>query len=323
MIDMNKSLKKILKDNNAEEFEKYLMYTPSLMGKMMLSASPETILKGAKTWSREGMNLGLHLIEKTANSNTRCIYPLYFAEECKDDKQKKDVVIMRFPVDKKSPYIVVCAGGGYTAVCSLAEGFPTAARFNELGYNVFLLNYRIGGTGVLLKPLDDLAKAVRFIEDNAEEFNVEKGNYVVCGFSAGGNLTTLWGTENVGYKKYGLPKPKALFPIYPAIGGGLFEEESRKKFAETMFGKNPSKEIIDKYDAYLHLFNYPPCYIVACEDDDTVPFTQSVALSEKLNELSIKNVLDLGKRGGHGFGEGSGTDAAGWTSRAIEFFESL
>ena len=48
--------------------------------------------------------------------------------------------------------------------------------------------------------------------------------YIVCGFSAGGNLTALWGTKNHGYAAYGLPKPEALFPIYPVTDLHLFPE---------------------------------------------------------------------------------------------------
>lgn len=323
MIDTNKSIKKTLKENNAECFEKYLMYSKSPLAKMILMATPEQILEGTKTWSKVGMTLGLELIIKAANSGKEFIYRLYSDSECKDDKQKKDVVLFNFPVDKKTPYIVVCAGGAYESVCSLAEAFPVAARLNELGYNVFVLNYRVGGTGVLPKPVDDLAKAVKFIEENAEKFNVEKGVYAVNGFSAGGNLTCLWGSDNYGYSKYGLPKPKALFPVYPVTSTNILHESEHSKFTTTMCGKNATREYIDSYDVVSHLDNYPPCYIVACKDDDTVPYTQSVLLSEKLSEKGIKNILELGEKGRHGFGEGTGTSVEGWHKRAIEFFESL
>ncbi len=324
MIDMTKSYKKTLKENNAEVFGKYLMYTSSPYWKVMLLGSPNQTLSHATTWSRKGMEIGLLLLADTAKAGEEFMYRLYSDEEARDDKQKKDVVLFRFPVKKKTPYIVVCAGGGYEAVCSHAEGFPTAARFVELGYNVFVLNYRVGGKGVMPKPIDDLARAISFIEENAERFNVEKGCYAVSGFSAGGSLCCLFGSDNYGYSKYNLPKPKALFPVYPVTTSDiLYENGEPSKFAKTMCGEKPSKEYIDTFDVISHLDNYPPCYITACKNDDTVPYSQSVRLSEKLNEKGIPNILELGNIGGHGFGEGTGTSVEGWTKRAIEFFESL
>lgn len=323
MINTKKSLKKILRENNAECFEKYLMYPKSFAAKLYLSASPEQIAKGSKVQSVSYLTLGLEKIIEAANSGREFMIRLYSDEECKDDQQKKDVVLFHFPVSKKSPYIVVCAGGGYQAVCSQGEAFPIAARFNELGYNVFALNYRVGGTGVLPKPIDDLARAVSYIEEHADELNVEKGVYAVNGYSAGGNLTCLWGSDNYGYSKYGLPKPKALFPIYPVTGSAILHEKRHKGFATTMCGKNATYEYIDSFDVRSHLEGFPPCYIVTCKDDETVPYTESTLLAEKLDEKGIRNVLELGDRGNHGFGEGTGSSVEGWYKRAIEFFESV
>lgn len=30
-------------------------------------------------------------------------------------------------------------------------------------------------------------------------------------------MICTWGMEHVGYKKYGLPKPRALFPVYRKV----------------------------------------------------------------------------------------------------------
>jgi hypothetical protein len=58
--------------------------------------------------------------------------------------------------------LVVCAGGGYMGVCSAVEGYPVAARFNDLGYDVFLLTYRVSEKKIMPKPVDDLAAALKF-----------------------------------------------------------------------------------------------------------------------------------------------------------------
>ena len=65
---------------------------------------------------------------------------------------------------------------GNTCVCSLVESFPTAARFNELGYNVFVITYRVLQQELMPMPLDDLAAAIHFIQNNAEQFGLSTMN---------------------------------------------------------------------------------------------------------------------------------------------------
>ncbi len=324
MINTKSSLRKILKENHAECFGKFLMYSKSpLFNLLYLSSSPSLISASAKSQSMTGIKLGLGKVIEAANSGRDFMINLYSDEEIAKDPEKKDVVLFHFPVDKRSPYIVVCAGGGYQVVSSLSEAFPVTARFNELGYNVFVLNYTVGKDKVLPKPIDDLARAISYIEENSEKLNVEKGVYAVNGYSSGANLVCLWGSDNYGYSKYGLPKPKALFPIYPDTGSVLLHDPKMRKYVNIMCGKNASQEYIDSFDIRNHLEGYPPCYIVACKDDNLTPYQESTIFCEVLTEKGIKHVLELGETGGHAFGEGTGTEVEGWYERAIEFFESV
>ena len=101
---------------------------------------------------------------------------------------------------KGHPWIMVCPGGAYINVCSISEGYPVAKKFNELGYDVFVATYRTGLYDVMPKPLDDLAACIRYVRGHRERFGVNGERYIVCGFSAGGNLTALWGTKNHGVR---------------------------------------------------------------------------------------------------------------------------
>ncbi len=49
-------------------------------------------------------------------------------------------------------------------------------------------------------------------------------SYITCGFSAGGYIVCLWNTEK-GYRSFGLPKPKACFPIYPVTSYRILDAE--------------------------------------------------------------------------------------------------
>ncbi|MBQ7372679.1 MAG: hypothetical protein IJW67_12515 [Blautia sp.] len=67
--------------------------------------------------------------------------------------------------------------------------------------------------------------------------------------------------------------------------------------------------------------NYPPCYIVHAKDDPTVPVRNSEWLKELLNGRQIPAELELIETGGHGWGDGGGTDATGWPARADRFVQ--
>ncbi|MFV0466656.1 MAG: hypothetical protein ACK5ML_11345 [Lachnospiraceae bacterium] len=68
---------------------------------------------------------------------------------------------------------------------------------------------------------------------------------------------------------------------------------------------------------------FPPCYIVSCKDDDVIPWSNSQCLKDKLDEYGVPAVFEIGEKGGHGFGEGSGTDVEGWYERALQFYERI
>ncbi|MFV0466655.1 MAG: alpha/beta hydrolase [Lachnospiraceae bacterium] len=121
-------------------------------------------------WNLNAIFYGLKRLMLAAEKN-ECLYPVYNAKEMKEDPEKKDVNIIHFPADNKSevrPYIIICAGESYSSVCLIREAYPMAARFNDLGYHVFVLNYRLGGEGMFPKPMEDLAAAIQYIIRNEE-----------------------------------------------------------------------------------------------------------------------------------------------------------
>lgn len=260
-------------------------------------------------------------------------WQIYSQEEIKKERDKADVNIVRFSaeekfVSKKKPFIILAAGGGYNMVSSLFEAYPTAVKFNQLGYTVFVLNYRVSQIGLYPKPIEDMATAVRFIINRATEMKVYTDKYILGGFSAGGQLVATFGTDNHGYKKYGLPKPVAMFPIYPIVNFELFRKNKEKERADNylniLFGKDYTEKKVGEYNVDEHMsVDYPPCYIACCRDDKVVNYYNSIRLSERLNELDISNKLEVFDKGGHGFGDGQVCEAKNWILNADEFFRTL
>lgn len=307
-----------------KKYSKYLCYQGGFE-KPAVEYSLEELQKFIPAWNAKAEAAGLQRAAELAEQQ-EILFDVYPKEEA-DDPQKQDVKLWYLPAqgDPKKPFIILNAGGAYTCVCTMVEAFPAAVHFNKMGYHVFCLNYRSGGTGVMPKPLEDLAAAYQYIIAHKEQFGLQSEEYIVGGFSAGGNLTAVWGTERRGYKHYNVKKPLALFPIYPVISKDRMYLAGSDVFLETMFGKQAgSEEYMDSYDVGKQVTDeYPPCYIVHCADDGTVPVGNSVLLKELLDQHEIKAKLEIGLTGNHGFGDGTDTDVEGWPGRAIQFVESL
>ena len=120
-------------------------------------------------------------------------FPLYSETECAEDASRRGVNLVWLPsADERAgerPFILLVPGGGFVHVWNLTEGWPVAAQYNRLGYNVFILTYRVAGQNRLLeREMEDFAQALRLIRRRAERFSVDARRYITCGFSAGGYL---------------------------------------------------------------------------------------------------------------------------------------
>lgn len=269
---------------------------------------------------REGLNF---VMERSRSG--RVVYPLYELSECRDDERKKDVRLFAFASEesKNKPAVIVCAGGGYGYVCNVVEGFPVAMRFARLGYPVFVLNYRVGRAPAVPMAMEDLERAVRFVLERGASFG-GNGEYVLCGFSAGGNLITQWGTDNLGYPAHRLQPPKALLAIYPAISGeALFSDLRHRGFLKTMFGENFGEKTKKEYDVPSHCGTFPPTYMAVGKHDLLISKKPLEAFRTLLQEKGIAAQLDIFPHAPHGFGDGSSTGAEGWIGRADAFLAKL
>lgn len=306
----------------------YLVYSQNgLGGGLKMNMSLREIHKAHGTWDSQDMIYGLNRVNEILESGGTFQYSVYKDTESTDMTDKKDVMLFHFPA-KSRYYVILAAGGAYGAVCSLAESFPVAAKLNELGITVFCLNYRVGGPKLFPKPMDDLAAAYGFLAENADELCIEADNYAVGGFSAGGHLAASWGTKSIGYKAYGYTRPQCLILGYPLINVWDTLKKMplpiRLMMIKGYFGKDNAKEICRNYEIIENMDeDYPPTFMIQAKDDSTVPISNTQHMKERMSELGIRYEYEQIAAGGHGFGLGTGTDAGGWTERAVRFWQSL
>ena len=283
------------------------------------------------------LSAGFETLFRAARSG-EWYYPLYTEAECAEDGHRRGSNLVWLPSGAPDagsrPYILLVPGGGFCNVWNLTEGWPVAAQFNRLGYNVFVLTYQVAVDDHLLeREMADFAQAIRLIRDNAEKFGVDWQRYITCGFSAAGYLVCLWNVPEKGYAFHGLPKPQAVFPVYPLVSWelnyrdwvekGAPEEEDDEDSDVALFGFDIHTAIRSPFEIPGHAEGFPPCAVFMTETDEMVNPEHSRILQRELQKLGIPCRLEAGSTGGHGFADGTGMCMAGWTERAIRWYEGL
>ena len=274
------------------------------------------------------INNGIRRLYEAADSGD-WYYPLYSEEECAENEARKGVSLVWFPsADPEAdnrPFMLVVPGGGFVNVWNLTEGWPIAEQFNRCGYHAFILTYQVGEDtedGLLTKNMEDFARALKLIREKKEHFHVQADRYITCGFSAGGYLICLWNTK-MGYPAFALPKPQASFPVYPVVSMKDDGEDAEPGDDLWLFGCSHEEAMQKEFEIPEHVETVPPCAIFVTAGDELVDPENSKMLDRALKALQIPSKLEIGPEGGHGFADGSGMCMAGWTERAVKWFESL
>ncbi len=271
-------------------------------------------------WSPEGMAEGFTRLQELTTSGKKVFYPLWDEKEAEENPALKERYLVHFPVEKKTPFLLISCGGAYIGAASMIEGFPTCKEINDLGYHVFTLNYRASANAKFPNPIEDMAVAVKFILEHAEELNVDVENYAVGGFSAGGHLAACFGSEELGWKKYHLPKPVVEILAYPVITMQEYTHaDSRKNFLQEYA---EDKEMQKKYSAEEQVTeNYPATYVWQCDKDYAVPIENTQMLTAALEKCGVPFKYETFDSNMHGWGSAKGTIAEGWTKNAVAFWQ--
>ena len=220
---------------------------------------------------------------------------------------------------EKHPFAIICPGGGYSMICSFVEGLPYAKRLNEQGYSAFVLYYRCRKKARYPAPLEDLARALGDILNRAEELNLETDGYSIWGSSAGGHLAASFGTEAMGYAKYGLPKPGALVLCYPVVTMG---EKTHLGSRNNLLGEAPEADMIALASVERQITPaYPPTFVWCGDADHIVDPENSRMLVKELEKNSIPHRFVEYPGVDHGVGLGKGLACESWFEEAVAFWE--
>lgn len=227
-----------------------------------------------------------YIIGETEKGN-EIFFDIYTEDEKKQDRTKENTGLFFFRGKENAPFAVINAGGGFSYVGSIHEGFPYAMEINRMGYNAFVLQYRIGDSR---KAVEDLIRAIDFIFKNSRELKVDSKNYSIWGSSAGARM---------------------------AYAAGI---EDGRHFGNTRIEK-PSMIVVMYTGQSYFSHNDPPTFIGVGENDRIASPQVVEKRAEDMRKAGVKVKFYKYRNVGHGFGLGIGTSAEGWTKEAVKFWE--
>lgn len=228
----------------------------------------------------------VNYLKSHAEAGDTVFYDIYTEEEKREDPEKEDTGLFFFKGNPGEKFAVCNAGGGFAYVGAMQDSFPHALELSKKGYNAFALIYRPGAQ----TACEDLARAISFIFEHAEELEVDTNCYSLWGGSAGGRMAAWLGSY--GPAEFGgdqLPRPGAIIMQY--TGHSSYTE------------------------------NDPPTYACVGENDGIANWHTMESRLQRLDELGIPTEFHHYPGLRHGFGLGTGTVAEGWINDAVNFWK--
>lgn len=185
----------------------------ALLGGDVLMITPDTTEAGIRAWA-EGLGMNREeAAPETGSANTvatATVTPqvqqvLYLWEEGNAPAQTEYTqnnggyfddpdfrpYLTSYPVPEGTEIkgaVLICPGGAFQFRSDQPEGVDVAEALSALGYQSFVVDYRLRPYTQQEGALD-LARAVRFVRAHAQEYGIDQQDIAVMGFSAGGILS--------------------------------------------------------------------------------------------------------------------------------------
>ena len=228
----------------------------------------------------------VNYMKKKVGSGQQIFYDIYSDEEKKADPDKQNTGLFFFKGNTGAKSAIVNAGGGFMYVAGMHDSFPHALELSKKGYNAFALIYRPGAR----TACEDLARAIAFLHEHADELGIDMSDYSLWGGSAGARMAAwlgAYGTSAFGEKQY--PKPAAVIMQYTGLSEVTGDE--------------------------------PPTYACVGTSDGIASYRSMERYISRIKNNGTNAKIEVFDGLSHGFGLGQNTVADGWLDRAVMFWE--
>lgn len=234
-----------------------------------------------------------------------------------DPRQKLDIWLPD-EGDGPFPLIVFVHGGGWVGGDKRENTMPGAFKVMSQGYAMAAIEYRIAPEAVWPDPLYDVRAAIRFLRAHAQEYHLKTDKIAAWGNSAGGHILNMVAAlggrpimkgSKLGNAEYddsiqclvNLYSPSDMYQIdlcntlseddiVNATGGtdtaeGL-GEGMRFPHNLIMGFKNSRNHEAAAFGSPINFVtnDFPPTFYLHGIKDPIVPYTQSVAMTNMINE---------------------------------------
>lgn len=196
--------------------------------------------------------------------------------------------------------VIICPGGAFAFRSMQNEGYDIADMLVPMGYQCFIVNYRIQPY-TMRESATDLQRAIRYVRAHADEYRINPENIALVGFSAGGILNgevlLNWRDLTNGTALDSSYRPDALdnVPVSACAVGMIYSFYGRLSVSMNDV-------------ATLRAANLPPAfYCWGTRDGFAGQFTQNANAVEEAGCTVERKILQ-----GYPHGYGSGGNAGVW-----------
>jgi acetyl esterase/lipase len=226
----------------------------------------------------------------------------------------------RPPVEGPVPVVLLCPGGGYSALMIDKEGYDIARWLGRLGIAAAILKYRLPhpeAEAALPWPSEDACKAMEVLSARAGEWGLRADAVGIFGASAGGHLAACIANR---------PDCRPAFQIllYPVISFLDYEWSHTGSRRNLLSGKTDHERCLAFSAEKWVTPSTPPAYVIHAIDDGVVKVEHSRRYCAALRESGVPcEYLELNS-GGHGFGMAvHGGDPLVWPEKCAGWLGSL
>jgi acetyl esterase/lipase len=213
--------------------------------------------------------------------------------------------------------VVIFPGGAYRGLAGNLEGRQVADWFTARGFKAFVLTYRLSSHGYMFPvPLYDARRAIQTIRTRAIDYHISPDRIVVIGFSAGGHLAALAGTQFVAANPDAddsndrvSSRPDYLVLGYPWLDA-ITTDTTYLSYCKIFNIMDQCDALKAKYDPVLFVTrDTPPTFIYQTFTDKTVSAGSSLQFYEALFKAGVPSEMHVFANGPHGTGLGKGDPA--------------
>lgn len=239
--------------------------------------------------------------------------------------------------DRTRRAVVMCPGGGY-AFTSDREAEPVALQLLAADVCVFVLRYSVAPVRYPV-AVAQLAAAVKFVREHAEQYHIQKDKVAVMGYSAGGHLAASlgvrwnepWLGELLGTKSEVL-RPDGMILCYPVITAGEFRHQG--SFENLTGSGNPADWQEHSLENLVHA-GTPKAFLWHTFTDQAVPVENSLLFFAALRRCGVQSELHIYPEGVHGLSLGTDLtiapnrpdllrpEVANWIDMAVRWLRAL